>query len=453
MHRISKLFSAKCKEGEASGNSETKDESSKTDSRTVEEGTRQITLLVVGAGNRGNIYSSYAEDFPQRLKIVGVAEPQEVRRSTFQKRFNVPNEHVFNDWTTAAKRERFADAVLISTLDDLHRDPCIAFADLGYHILCEKPMATTEQECVDMVEASRRNDVILAIGHVLRYTQTNMAVHKMIKDGSIGEVVGIRHMEPVGWWHFAHSFVRGNWKKEIKDIGSLMAKSCHDLDLIKHFIGQHKCIRIQSFGSLVHFTAKNKPEGAADRCLDCKIEQKCPYSAVRQYVQKGLFVHAVTNDIPDIENIEKALRTGPYGQCVYSSDNDVCDYQTVNMEFEGGKYATFVMSAFTKEVCARQITIMGTRGQIEVRGESVTMFDFLSGQETSIPCQQPPELTTMRGHGYADYYFMKAFVSGVASGDRSFIQSGPEDSLRGHQVVFAAEKSRKQGGAMIEIDI
>ena len=259
-------------------------------------------------------------------------------------------------------------------------------------------------------------------------------------------------MEPVGWWHFAHSYVRGNWKREIDDIGSLMAKSCHDLDLIKHFMGQRKCVKIQSFGSLVHFNEKNKPSEAADRCLDCKIERQCPYSAVEQYVRQQGMVNAIT-DIPDMENITDALRTGPYGKCVYTSDNDVCDYQTVNMEFEGGKYATFVMSAFTKAVCVRQITIMGTKGQIEVNGGNVKLFDFVSQEETSIPHRRPDELTTMHGHGFADYYLMKAFVTGVATGDRSLIQSGPDDSLRGHQVVFAAEKSRKQGGVMMEIDI
>ena len=428
-------------------------------SNSVEEDDdRQVTLLVIGAGNRGNIYSQYSKDFPNRLKIVGIAEPRETRRSMFQLRYKVKTENTFVDWKDAAAKEKFADAVLISTLDDMHHAPCVAFADLGYHILCEKPMAPTEKECEEMVEACSRNNVMLVIGHVLRYSNGYMAVKKILLDGTIGEVIGIQHLEPVGWWHFAHSYVRGNWNKEVKDIGSLMTKSCHDLDLIKHFLGDKKCKKIQSFGSLTHFNTANKPPEASDRCLDCKIEKSCPYSAVRQYlepVQRGFpnWVSYVVSDIPDIENITNALQTGPYGKCVYISDNEVCDYQTVNMEFENGKYATFVMSAFTKDVCKRKIQIFGTKGQIECDGSEVKLFDFLTEKHSVIRGDSPMEITCLSGHGYSDYYLMKAFVKSVATNNSDSIHSGPEDSLRGHRLVLAAEKSRKLGGVMLNINI
>ena len=273
-----------------------------------------------------------------------------------------------------------------------------------------------------------------------------------------GDIVGIQHMEPVGWWHFAHSYVRGNWKKEVGDCGSLMAKSCHDLDLIKYFMGDVKCLKIQSFGGLSHFTAANKPPEASNRCLDCKVERSCAYSAVRQYIDPikmswpDPFCYVVC-DVPDLENMTEALRTGPYGRCVYDSDNDVCDHQTVNMEFEGGKYVTFTMSAFTKAVCTRKIRILGTNGQIECDGKEFTLFNFVTEQLSHFKASKPKELTTMGGHGFADYYLMKAFVKAVAQNDPSVIQSGPEDSLRGHRFVFAAERSRKQGGVMLEVNI
>lgn len=238
-----------------------------------------------------------------------------------------------------------------------------------------------------------------------------------------------------------------------------MAKSCHDLDLIKYFLGDLKCLKIQSFGKLNHFTKENKPKGASDRCLDCAIESTCPYSAVRQYlkpIKTGLpngFCYVVT-DVPDIENMTEALRKGPYGKCVYESDNDVCDHQTVNMEFEGGKNVSFTMSAFTKAVCSRQIQIYGTMGQIECTGHDFKLFDFRSERYSEFhQSYMPLELTTLRGHGFADYHLMKAFVKAVALNDASIINSGPEDSLRGHRLVFAAERSRRQGGVMLEVDI
>ena len=237
-----------------------------------------------------------------------------------------------------------------------------------------------------------------------------------------------------------------------------MTKSCHDLDLIKYFIGNVKCTKIQSFGSLVHFKPSKKPTGAADRCLDCSIEESCPYSSVKQYlapVKHGVpntFCYAVC-DIPDIENMTKALRTGPYGLCVYNSDNDVCDYQVVNMEFEGGIYATFTMSAFTKDVCSRKITIMGSKGQIICDGGNIDLFQFDTLKTSKFESRQPTENTRMSGHGFADYYLMKSFARSVALSDKCLVKSGPEDSLRGHRLVFAAEKSRLSGGEMLNINI
>jgi len=392
------------------------------------------------------------------MKVVGIAEPREMRRKMFAEKYSLTDDFVFTSWEEVTIREKFADAVVIATLDDLHKAPCIAFANLGYHILCEKPMACTEIECIEMVEASRKNNIILAFGHVMRYTNEYMTVKKLIDEGEIGEIVGIQHMEPVGWWHFAHSYVRGNWKKEIKDCGSLMAKSCHDLDLIKHFLGDKKCLKIQSFGSLSYFKLDNKPKDASDRCLDCKIEKTCPYSAVRQYikpVESGIpdYFTKVVCDVPDIENITEALRTGPYGKCVYTSDNDVCDHQTVSMEFEDGKYVTFTMSAFTRSVCTRKIKILGTMGEIDCDGHKFVLSDFRTEKIATFTPSRPKQMTTMSGHGFADFYLMKNFVQAVALNDPTIISSGPEDSLRGHRLVFAAERSRKLGGKMMEVNI
>ena len=270
----------------------------------------------------------------------------------------------------------------------------------------------------------------------------------------------IQHIEPIGWWHFAHSYVRGNWRREEGDAGSLMAKSCHDIDVIKCLMGESKCIKVQSFGNLTHFRKENKPEGASSRCLDCKVERDCPYSAVKTYldpVKRGWpngFCFVVA-DVPDIENITDALRNGPYGRCVYDSDNDVCDNQVVNLEFEGGAIASFTMCAFTERMCKRSIKVFGTHGEIileEGKKNSLTMYNFNTRKRTSYTSIGPQELTTMQGHGCGDYYLMRAFVSAVASNDPSLTSNG-EDSLRGHRIVFAAEKSRKSGGQMLQVDI
>lgn len=267
----------------------------------------------------------------------------------------------------------------------------------------------------------------------------------------LGEIVNIQHMEPVGWNHFAHSYVRGNWRREEDTGSSLLAKCCHDIDLLNSFMGPSKCISVSSFGSLNHFKKSNKPEGAGERCTDCSIEAKCPYSAVKMYLTPAKlgfpnYFCSVVADNPTPEEIEKSLKTGPYGRCVYDCDNDVMSNQVVNMIFEGGKTVNMSMIAFTEKLCVRQTKIFGTHGEMTCSETSpITVFDFATERrQTFYAAGMPTEGTTMRGHGCADYHLMKAFVKAVAFEDPNMILSGPDESLDSHRLVFLAEVARKE---------
>ncbi|MBN3307720.1 S45A1 protein, partial [Amia calva] len=276
---------------------------------------------------------------------------------------------------------------------------------------------------------------------------------ELIGCGAIGDVVHIQHLEPVGFYHFAHSFVRGNWRNEEESSFSLLAKSCHDLDLIHHWAGGRRCIKVSSFGSLSHFTKENKPPEATERCLDCPVEGSCPYSASKIYLDRvkqwgvGWPVSVVCpSSIPDIESVTEALRTGPYGRCVYQCDNDVCSNQVVNMEFEGGVTAAFSMVAFTEEICNRKTTIHGSKGELCWNGGSqVQVFDFLSQRTTQHNAESKvPGNFSLVGHGGADYHLIDSFISAVACGDPSLIRSGPEETLSSHRLVFEAERARRE---------
>ncbi|MFT7804507.1 uncharacterized protein LOC108924868 isoform X2 [Arapaima gigas] len=275
-------------------------------------------------------------------------------------------------------------------------------------------------------------------------------VQEVIDSGAIGDVIHIQHFEPVGFYHFAHSFVRGNWRNEAESSFALLAKSCHDLDLINHWAGGRRCLKVSSFGSLSHFTKENKPPGAGPRCLDCAVEETCPYSACKIYlerVKKGLVGWPTSvvcpSSVPDIESVTEALRTGPYGRCVYNCDNDVCSNQVVNMEFEGGLTASFSMVAFTEAICQRRTTIHGSKGELSYNGHGVRVFDFLTQSSTRVQVDTSiPEGFGRGGHGVADYHLVDAFVSAVANGDPSQIRSGPEETLRSHELVFDAERAR-----------
>ena len=256
-------------------------------------------------------------------------------------------------------------------------------------------------------------------------------------------------MEPIGNFHFAHSYVRGNWRNSQSSSFSLLTKSCHDIDWINWIMGK-KCTRISSFGSLYHFKESNKPIGAGDRCLDCPIENNCAYSAKKIYLVDDLIenakwpVHVVVDDVPTRENVEKALREGPYGRCVYSCDNNVVDNQVVNLEFDDATNASFTMIAFTKEICVRKSRIFGDLGSLESDDEkTIKHFDFLT-RETNVYKVDESKImnTAMVGHGYGDYYLMDDFIKAVAANNQKFILSGPRETLNSHLMVFHAENSR-----------
>ncbi|WP_328924466.1 Gfo/Idh/MocA family oxidoreductase [Streptomyces sp. NBC_00190] len=241
-----------------------------------------ITLAVVGAGERGTGHARWALAHPERATVVAVAEPRKARRERFAADHALGAGTAVDDWRVLAARGRVADAVLICTLDREHLEPVLAFAALGYHIMLEKPMALTEDECRRIVAAVEAAGVILSVGHILRYTPYTRALKHVLDSGRIGDVVSVQHLEPVGFWHQAHSFVRGNWRREDQASSMLMAKSCHDLDWLQYVLGRPP-VRVSSFGRLSHFRPGNRPAGAADRCLDCAVEDTCPYSAKRDY--------------------------------------------------------------------------------------------------------------------------------------------------------------------------
>lgn len=408
-----------------------------------------IRLLVLGAGSRGFTYSDYAKRHPQAAMVAGVAEPRPVYRQRFAEQFGVPAENTFETWQEALARPKFADAVLITTPDAHHTAPALAAAALGYHILLEKPMAPSPAECRQIVEAVKQAGVTLGVAHVMRYTAYTRQIKALIDSGEIGEVVSVQHLEPVGFWHQAHSFVRGNWRNTAESSFMLLAKSCHDLDWLRHIIGR-PLKAVSSFGSLYHFRPENKPLEAdnAVRCLACAYEPQCPYSARRIYMAMlGMGITGWPLDVvtPDVSQagILKALAEGPYGRCVYACDNDVVDHQVVALQYEGGATAAFTMTAFN-EAGGRRTAIFGTRGELRGDGRTITHYDFLTHTTHTLDTASQGQ-DAASGHGGGDDGLMAAFLGALTSGDAAQILSGPDESLETHLAVFAAEQARLEG--------
>jgi predicted dehydrogenase len=407
-------------------------------------GMEPVRLAVLGAGSRGRTYGSWALAHPDRARVVAVAEPDAFRRSWFAAEHDAA---AYADWRELLDAGPDVDAVVIATLDTLHVAPALEAASRGLHILLEKPIAPSAAECAQVVEAIRAAGVMFAVCHVLRYAPYTRLVRSLVDAGAVGEIVSVQHHEPVGYWHQAHSFVRGNWRREDLASFMLLAKSCHDIDWLQHIVGR-PIARVSSFGGLHHFVEANRPPGAADRCVDCSVEASCPYSAVRLY--GGMLAecrHHWPLDVVLSEftpaALDTALRSGPYGRCVYACDNDVVDHQVVAMEFDGGVTASFTMNAFNTGG-HRRTRIFGTRGELVCDGNQVVVHDFVSATSQEYDAMAAGA-SAADGHGGGDFALMDAFVTAVATGDPSTILSGPDATLNSHLATFAAEQARRTG--------
>ncbi|KAK3196308.1 hypothetical protein K4F52_000689 [Lecanicillium sp. MT-2017a] len=414
-------------------------------------GRAPVTIAVVGAGSRGSTYARYALENPGLAKVVAVAEPNKHRRTIFSRDHQIDDELQFTNWKDLFAKGKVADAIVVAVLDHLHLEVVEDFSQQGYHILCEKPIATSIEHCVKMI-----NDVsnveapkVFGVGHVLRYSPYNRAVKDVIDSGALGEIINIQHIEPVGNQHFTHSYVRGNWHKESESSFALMTKCCHDIDIVNFYLKGLKPTKVHSFGSIGHFKKSRKPAeaGNAKTCLECPYESKCVWSAKKIYIDT-LFDkkaekwarHFVDSEVLDIENVTDALKKTRYGTCVYEGENDVVDHQVVNVEYDGGVTASITMSAFTESVCGRGTRIQGTKGELIGDMDTFDVFDFLTRTKT----HHAPK-SEGGYHGGGDTGLARAFVNAVATEDQRLLGVTTEDILDSHLLVFAAEKARKEG--------
>ena len=402
-----------------------------------------VKAILVGAGQRGLLsYAPYALQKPQELTFVGVAEPDGERRNTFKQEHHIAPENAYSSWEEILDRPKFADAVLICTNDRMHFEPTMKALAQGYHVLLEKPMSYDANELKAMDEEARKRGLILSVCHVLRYTEFFSELKRILDEGKIGTLVSIQHLESVGYWHQAHSFVRGNWRRKDETSPMILAKCCHDMDILNFLVGE-KCVSVSSFGSLRHFKHENRPEGAPDRCiLGCPHADACPYDATRLYLGENIDwpTSTVSNDT-SMEARIKALKEGPYGRCVYACDNDVVDNQVVNLLYDNGVTVSMGMCAFTKEI-KRTINLMGTHGQItgDMEENIIHVDDFVSGKRETVEINPHGG-----GHSGGDYGLMKDFVRQVASNGQYKGLTSSEVSIQSHLMALAAEESRLTG--------
>lgn len=407
---------------------------------------KPVTVIILGAGNRGSVYANFAATFPKEMRVTGVAEPVPFRNERQAKKHNIPKENRFNSWEQVFTRPKFADAIVISMPDDMHYEPCLKALELGYDILLEKPIAPTEKECREILAKAKKTGRIVAVCHVLRYAPYFVKMKELISKGAIGEIISIQHFEPIEHVHMAHSYVRGIWHNSKKSTPIILAKSCHDLDIIKWVINKPSK-HIVAMGDLKWFKKENAPEGSTARCTDgCKVERQCPYSAIRIYQEREERVRVL--DIPEDAKDPKALilerlKTSDYGRCVYRMDNDQPDHYITSMMFGDNVTANFSMEAFTS-YHGRRTRIMGSMGDMVGDMEELVITDFRTRKDVKfVPVAEDVEEYKNSGHGGGDFLLVRDFVQAVSKQDPKLLTSTIDESIESHVMAFMAEESRK----------
>lgn len=418
-----------------------------------------MKVAVIGMGARGRNYSGILTEGFQ-VPVVAVCDISEESLQYAAEKLGTPKDMLFTDENEFFAKGKLADVCIVSTQDIQHKEHAIKALETGYDLILEKPIATTWEDCNAILNKAKELDRKIFVCHVMRYTPFMATIKKELESGKYGKVVTINLTENVGYWHQAHSYVRGPWKKAETSSPMIIAKSCHDLDILLYLIGED-CTALSSMGSLSYFKAENAPKGATKRCMDCPHKETCTYSAVKYYLreraERGYFGWPVSTmtKTATVEAVQKGLETTDFGKCVYYSDNNVVDHQIVNMSFDGGITASFTMTAFSNYMF-REIAVHCDHGVI--RGDMLNnkLRCYIFGEEDTTEYREPHivdvdnSLDNDYGHGGGDYYLLKNVVD-YYNGTQKEIISSIDKSMQSHLMGFKAEESRLKGGELIRL--
>jgi hypothetical protein len=434
--------------------------------------TQPLTAVIVGAGHRALTYASYAQSRPEELRIVGVADPIALRRDRVAALYGLPPERCFATAEELAAQPKLADCVINGTMDHQHVPTALPLLEAGYDMLLEKPFATHEGEMWALVQAARRLGRTIAICHVLRYAPFYAAIRRLVLDDTIGQIINIQAVEHVSYHHMAVGFVRGKWaRKDLCHSTMLMAKCCHDLDLIAWMKSGVRPVRVASVGSNVQFRPERAPAGAGTRCLvDCPIEATCRYSARKHYLDhphrwafyvwqplEHLASPIMDDMVASLRGDDPHLPDNPYGRCVWKCDNDVVDHQSVVIEFADGCTATLNMVGGSSKP-SRSLHLIGTHGEIQgVLEDSRFVVRHINPRPGYEYSEDLVDLTVrgdmsgeFGGHAGGDMRLVADFLRELRGEPRSISSTRLEDSITGHLLGFCADRAMEEH-RMVEV--
>lgn len=421
---------------------------------------KPVTAIIVGGGHRSFIYADYSLAHPDELKIVGIADPDKSRVRDAVQKYNIPKENCFETAEELAKHGRLADVIINGTMDKAHVSTSLPLLECGYDMLLEKPFAVNKNEMKQLVDTVKKYGNKVMICHVLRYSEFYRSIKRTISDGEIGEIISIQLCEDVSYHHYATSYVRGKWaNSESSGTSMLLAKCCHDLDMMMWLAGDLKPEFVTSTGSLMYFNKDNAPVDSGERCMvDCKYVDTCNLSARRIYLDMpgrwDFYVWPELHDAPYDKKYEYLKNVSPYGKCAYKCDNNVVDHQTVLIRFSNGATGSHNLTggcAFSQRI----VRVIGTKGEINGTFESQKFtVSYINPHDNDDHISKVVDLSDVCsasvGHGGGDHALVEDFIKYVRNEPTSPSCTSISDSVAGHLVVFAADESMENGGIPIK---
>ena len=410
-------------------------------------------IAIIGYGGRGRLYAEFSKNplVTREFELVAVIDNNPDKIIVAKKEMKLSDSQLFANIDDFIKAPKVADLLFICTQDAEHYEHTMKALDVGYNIMLEKPIACSIEHCIDIRDKAKEKNLSVDVCHVLRYSGYFQKIKEIMDSGVLGQIIAVEQVENVAYWHQAHSFIRGDWRNEQESNPMILAKCCHDLDMAVYLAGS-RCDIVTSVGKLNHFNKEHAPEGATEYCVGgCKCKEACPYDAEKLYLDnlKGIPARACLTMWPHSrlmsdgkvtkDKIKKAIAETRYGKCVYLSDNDVVDYQTVNMIFENGITSTLTMTAFSGKESSRETRIRGSLGELKCTTESNKFTLEIYGKK---PKKIAISRTCGGSHGGGDQRMMKALGTGGIRTDVSM-------SVESHIIGFCAEKSRHNNGSPV----
>lgn len=390
-------------------------------------------IAVVGTGGRAGSFLKYFSRNQDEGEIVGLCDKIPEKARLWAKLYKIQPK-IFDDTEEMLSKSR-PDALIVCTPDFAHVEPSVAALNASIHVLCEKPMATTLEDCSKIIVAAEKSSAIFYLGFNLRHNPTYNTVHQLVSSSQLGSISTIEANEY--YYEGKTYFQRWNRLREFGG-GLWVTKACHDFDILNWLAGC-SAQNIYATAGLSHYRPK---ANAARRCRDCSLKFDCPDFDDISYTANN-----------ELEETRKLIRLAeekkggePSDLCLYSSNKDTIDNGIAVINYKNGIRATYTLNVIAART-TRQLRIVGSEGMLEADLEKATIE--CTERHTRRKINYDLKEMSKGGHGGADDRMIKDFLKACHTGEKP--KSSWNEGRLAVQVSLAARKS-SDTGEVIHLD-